>query len=140
MNKRVFNSYLKGSNRPYLEQNCFEYENGYLISDSYSVIKLNDNNGLKIEKDILNVGNIYQNFIDDYEFLSDYIPLWLEFEKIDDKYGIQMKLFKRINTIIKGNKYAIMKAKNNLSSARYIIKLENTKTNEVAYMLPARFY
>lgn len=141
MNKRVLKSYLNGSNKQLLAENCFKYENGYLISDSYSIIKLNTPNELIIaEKDILGLSKIYESFVNNYEFLTDYIPLWLELEKIDDEYGIQMKLFKRINTIIRGNKYAIMRAKDNLSSARYVIKLENTKTNEIAYMLPARVY
>lgn len=138
MNKRILKSYLKKSHRAYLEQNCFKYDNGYLISDSYSIIKLNDTNELKEEKDILGVCGIYESFIENYEFLSKYIPLWLSEENIDSDYSINMALFKKINTIIKGNEYAIMKAKNSCSSAKYIIKLENAKTKEIAFMLPMR--
>lgn len=138
MNKRTLKSYLKKSRRAYLEQNCFKYDNGYLISDSYSIIKLNDANELKEEKDILGVCGLYQSFIDNYKFFSEYIPLWATEESIDRDYSINMTLFKKINTIIKGNEYAIMKSKNSCSGAKYIIKLENTKTKEIAFLLPMR--
>ena len=47
-----------------------------------------------------------------------------------------MKLFKKINTIIKGNAFSILENKDKTSYCKYIIKLENTDTNEVGYMLP----
>ena len=72
----------------------------------------------------------------DYEFLSKYVPIWAEEEHIDSKYSINMKLFKKINTIIKGNAFSILENKDKTSYCKYIIKLENTKTNEVGYMLP----
>ena len=140
MNKRVLKSYLKGSRKELLETSCFKFDNSYLISDSYSIIKLNDTYDLKVNEDKYLLGNMYNNFENDYEFKSKYIPIWAEEEHIDDKYDINMKLFKKINTIIKGNEFSILENKDKTSYCKYIIKLENTKTNEVGYMLPMRKY
>ena len=137
MNKRVLKSYLKGSKREILELNCFKYNDSYLISDSYSVIKLNDNYDLQVQdKDIMSLYKFYEDFEWNFEFKSKYIPIWAEEEHFDDKYVINMKLFKKINTIIKGNEFSILENKDKTSYCKYIIKLENTKTNEVGYMLP----
>lgn len=139
MNKRVLKSYLKGSKREVLELNCFKYKGSFLISDSYSVIKLNDNYDLQVQdKDIMSLYKFYEDFETNFKFLSKYIPIWAEVEHIDDKYDINMKLFKKINTIIKGNEFSILENKDKTSYCKYIIKLENTKTNEVGYMLPMK--
>lgn len=139
MNKRVLKSYLKGSRKELLETSCFEYKDSYLISDSYSVIKLNDNYDLQIQdKDIMSLYKFYEDFEWNFEFKNNIEPLDVEHMKIDDKYEIQMKLFKKINTIIKGNVFSILENKDKTSYCKYIIRLENTKTNEVGYMLPMR--
>ena len=135
MNKRVLKSYLKGSRKELLETSCFKFDNSYLITDSYSIIKLNDNYDLKVNEYEL-LGNMYNNFENDFEFLSKYVPIWAEEEHIDDKYSINMKLFKKINAVIKGNEFSILENKDKTSYCKYIIKLENTKTNEIGYILP----
>lgn len=138
MNKRVLKSYLKGSKRELLETCCFEFDNGYLISDSYSVIKLNETNDLKVEKDIMGVCKIYDDFKWNFEDKEDIEFRDIEIIDIDDKFGIQVKLLKKIKNIIKGNKITILENKDKMSYLKYIIKVENTETNEVGYMLPMR--
>lgn len=141
MNKRVLKSYLKGSKREILELNCFKYNDSYLISDSYSVIKLNDNYDLQVQdKDIMSLYKFYEDFEWNFEFKNNIEPLDVSIMKIDDKHEIQMKLFKKINAIIKGNAFSILENKDKNSYCKYIIKLENTKTNEVGYMLPMKKY
>ena len=137
MNKRVLKSYLKGSKREILELNCFRYKDSYLISDSYSVIKLNDNYDLQVQdKDIMGLYKFYEDFEWNFEFLKEFEYKDVESIAIDDKYEIQMKLFKKIKTIIKGNEFSILENKDKTSYCKYIIKLENTDTNEIGYMLP----
>ena len=137
MNKRVLKSYLKGSKREILELNCFKYNNSYLISDSFSVIKLNDNYDLQVQdKDIMSLYKFYEDFENNFEFLKEFEYKEVESIVIDDKFEIQGKLLKKINTIIKANNYSILENKDKTSYCKYIIKLENTETNEVGYMLP----
>ena len=100
---------------------------------------MNDTYDLKVNEDKYLLGNMYNNFENNFEFKSKYLPIWAEEEHIDDKYSINMKLFKKINTIIKGNEFSILENKDKIGcswSLRYVIKLENTKTNEIGYMLP----
>lgn len=146
MNKRDLKSYMnnKTNSRELLKNKCFKSDDKYIISDSYSIIILNDNYGLEVAEDTYNINSFRDSFENGFEI--DYtffvIPEDNEdmYEPINENYGINIKLFKRINKVIKGNSYAILK---NLKSDYYtpfIIKLENTKTKEVGYMLPMRKY
>ena len=72
MNKRVLKSYLKGSNKQILETSCFAYDNGFIICDSYSVIKLNDTNDLEVNTDILGVCKFYDDFSNNFEFIREF--------------------------------------------------------------------
>ena len=141
MNKRVLKSYLKGSKREILELNCFKYNDNYLISDSFSVIKLNNNYDLQVQdKDIMSLYKFYEDFENNFEFLKEFEYKEVESIVIDDKFEIQGKLLKKIKNIIKANNYSILENKDKTSYLKYIIKLENTDTNEVGYMLPMRKY
>lgn len=141
MNKRVLKSYLKGSKREILELNCFKYNDSYLISDSFSVIKLNDNYDLQVQdKNIMSLYKFYEDFETNFEFLKEFEYKEVESIVIDDKFEIQGKLLKKIKNIIKANNYSILENKDKTSYCKYIIKLENTDTNEVGYMLPMRKY
>lgn len=143
MNKRSLESYLKKNDREILRNNCFRYEDNYLISDSYSVIKLNDNYNLNVVDDILGVCKIFDNFSNNFEFYKNidsfedndehYVP-------IDDKFGINTKLFNRIKKVINAKDFAILKNKGINDYILFIIRLENSKTKEMAYMLPMRKY
>lgn len=140
MNKRVLQSYLNKNTREILKNNCFKYGDNYFISDSYSIIKLNNNYNLNIKDDELKIHKFYEQFTNDYELFSKYIPLFeKEFDNIDNDYGINLKLFSKIKNIIKANEFSILKNDKTYNGGTlYVIKLENTKTNEVAYLLPVR--
>lgn len=142
MNKRVLKSYLKGSKREILELNCFRYKDSFLISDSYSIIKLNNNYDLQVQdKDTTGLCKFYEDFENNFETFKEFEPLEVSIMQIDDKYEINMGLLKKINNIIKGNKFTILENKDKIGcswSLRYVIKIENTKTNEVGYLLPMR--
>ena len=144
MNKQALKSYLtnKSNNREILRNNCFKSEDKYIISDSYSIIVLNDNYNLEIQDDKYNMNgfryNFENNFEIDYTFFNTDDFKDKEYEPINENYGINVKLFKRINNIIKGNSYAILKNLKTDDYIPFIIKLENNKTKEVGYMLPMR--
>ena len=79
MNKRVLKSYLKASKREILELNCFKYNDSFLISDSFSVIKLNDNYDLQVQdKDIMGLYKFYEDFEHNFEFIREFEPLDIE--------------------------------------------------------------
>lgn len=147
MNKRVLKRYLnyKYNNREILRTSCFEFDNGYIISDSYSVIKLNETNDLKVEKDIMGVCKFYDDFNNNYELdfelkdieIIEYRNKKFAIGKLNDSYCINVPLFNKIKTIINANKFSILKNKDTTNEAP-IIKVENTDTNEVGYMLPMR--
>lgn len=144
MEKRAFKTYLNNNNRDYLKVNCFEYENGYLITDTYSIIKLNQTNDLQVEKDIMGVTKIFEDFSMNYEKKED---LKLDFDlkeqdilitEEEKRYAINIKLAKRIKKIINYNNVELLRKGN--YSYNYVIKLENTKTQEIAFLLPMRSF
>lgn len=146
MNKRILKRYLDSNKREILK-NCFEYENGYIISDSYSVIKLNNTNGLNVEKDLLGVCKFYDNFSQfefDFELkeieIIEHRNKKFAIAKLNDDYSINVPLFNKIKAIINANKFTIVKSEQYEFQGTPIIKLENTDTNEVGYMLPMRKY
>ena len=146
MNKRDLKSYMnnKTNSNDLLKTKCFKSDNKYIISDSYSIIILNDNYGLEVSDDTYNINSFRDRFENgfeiDYTFFT--IPEDNEdmYEPINENYGINIKLFKRINKVIKGTSYAILKNLKSDDYTPFIIKLENTKTNEIGYMLPMRKY
>jgi hypothetical protein len=144
MEKRAFRTYLNNNYRDYLKVNCFEYENGYLITDTYSIIKLNQKNDLQVEKDILGVSRHFEDFNMNYEKIED---LELNFNlneqdilitEEEKRYAINIKLAKRIKRIINYNNVELLRKYN--YGYNYIIKLENTKTQEIAFLLPMRSF
>jgi len=144
MNKRVLKSYMnnKKDRHDILKTSCFKCNDKFVISDSNSLIILNDNYDLDIKDDTLGLlkfkENFENNFEVDYTFMAPLENNDEMYEPIDESYGINIKLFNKINKVIKGNSYAIMKNKDKLSYTPYIIRLENTKTKEYGYMLPMR--
>lgn len=144
MEKRAFRTYLNKNNRDYLKLNCFEYENGYLITDTYSIIKLKQTNDLQVEKDILGVSRHFEDFNMNYEKIED---LELNFNlneqdilinEEEKRYAINIKLAKRIKRIINYNNVELLRKYH--YGYNYIIKLENTKTQEIAFLLPMRSF
>ena len=146
MIKRDLKSYMnsKTNSKELLKTKCFKSNDKYIISDSYSIIILNDNYILEVAEDTYNMNLFRDRFENgfelDYTFFA--IPEDNEdmYEPINENYGINIKLFKRINKVIKGNSYAILKNLKSDDYTPFIIKLENTKTKEVGYMLPMRKY
>ena len=144
MNKRVLKRYLNGSKRVILK-NCFEYEDGYIISDSYSVIRLNKTYDLKVSEDKLGICKFYDNF-NQFEFDFELRELEIiehrnkkfAVAKLNDNYSINVPIFNKIKAIINANKFTIVKSNQYEFKETPVIKLENTKTNEIGYMLPMR--
>lgn len=144
MEKRAFRIYLNNNKKDYLKVNCFEYENGYLITDTCSIIKLNQTNDLQVEKDIFGLTRFFEDFTMNFEKIED---LKLNFDlKTQDiliteeekRYSINIKLAKRIKRIINYNNVELLRKYN--CGYNYVIKLENTKTQEIAFLLPMRSF
>ncbi len=67
MNKQVLKSYFVGSLKgKELKEKCFPYKESYLISNGYSIIRLNKNYGMNISTDKLSINKIYEDF--EYNF------------------------------------------------------------------------
>ena len=138
MNKVNLKRYLNNkNNKEELKTRCVKDNDKYIISNSYSIVVLNDNYGLDVMSD--KYGLI--RFRNEFDSLNDVFKTFKELqdneemvEPIDSKYGINIKLFKKINTLIKADKYTILEFKNRFE--KYIIKLENTRSGEYAYILP----
>lgn len=145
MNKRILNAYLKkGEKSKPILKNCFKYENGYLISDCYSVIYLNDNHNIEVVDDVCGIVRIFDYFENNYKFnfKLDELEIVSDDEKIKtaklkDNFEINISLFNRIKNIIKADDVGII-YNMNTSDTTPIIKLTNTKTNERGYLLPMR--
>ena len=145
MNKQKLRTYLNGANKYRyndLRNNCIKVNDNYIISDTFSLIKLNSNYGLNIMQDTKGLIGMLDRFENNYEIDYTFMtPIKLDTTDdecyINEIYMINKKLFSKINNVIKGNSYAILKSLNKNDEAP-IIRLENTKTKEVAYMLPMR--
>lgn len=143
MNKRTFKSYVNkaASVRPILE-NCFKYEDKFLISDTYSIVILNKSYDLEVKEDTLQLSGFLLKWATMFEELKEIqAPTDKDKQdKIDDTFEINNKLFLRIKRLISANKFTILENKNTNEFMRYLIKLENTKTKEKAYLLPCKKY
>lgn len=144
MEKRALRIYLNNNKKDYLKVNCFEYENGYLITDTYSIIKLNQTNDLQVEKDIMGITKFFEDFSMNYEKIED-LDLNFNLDEQDilineeeRKYAINIKIAKRIKRIINYNNVELLRKYN--YGYNYVIKLENTKTQEIAFLLPMRSF
>ena len=144
MEKRAFRSYLNNNKKDYLKVNCFEYEKGYLVTDTCSIIKLNKTNDLQVEKDIMGITKFFEDFSMNYEKIED-LKLDFDLEEQDilineekKRYAINIKLAKRIKRIINYNNVELLRKYN--CGYNYVIKLENKKTKEIAFLLPMRSF
>lgn len=143
MNKRTFQSYVKRAitQRPILE-NCFKYGDKFLVSDTYSIVILNDNYDLEVKEDTLQLSGFLLKWATMFEDLKE-IQAPTDKDKednIDNDFCINNKLFLRVKRLISANKFTILKNKDTKEFMRYLIKLENTKTKEKAYILPCKQY
>lgn len=147
MDLRKLKNYLK-CNYNEMERNCYLMFNDYVISDKYSIICLNNSNGLNVVTSKEN--NMFyeklKGFRSEFKYQThfykdldiDFKNKDKDFEVIDDKFEISLKNVKEIKNLIKADKFEVLTT-DNLSS-KYIIKIENTKTYEVGYLLPCRVY
>lgn len=151
MNKTSLKKYMehKSNSKQLLKSNCFNYEDKFLISDSYSIIVLNNNYDLDVSDDTYGLVRLLDGFNNGYEFNENYVKSdeRIEknrgklFDKFNKDFSIQISLFERVRKVIKANKFTILKKKNGFNYySDYAIKLENTKSGEYAYMLPARTF
>lgn len=147
MNKAELKRYMnRKDNRELLKSNCFEYNDKYLVSDSYSIIALSSNYDLHIMEDVFRFYNFIDNFNECYEF--NYIINIFEiinyvdpnYFPITDDYGINIKELMKIVKIIKGRKCEILVNKKESSNNPFIIKIVNKDKSEYAYLLPMRCY
>lgn len=143
MNKRTFKSYINkaASIRPILE-NCFKYEDKFLVSDTYSIVILNNNYELEVKEDTLQLSGFLLKWATMFRELKE-IQAPTDKDKqdnIDNDFCINNKLFLRIKRLISADKFTILKNKDTKEFMRYLIKLENTKTKEKAYLLPSKMY
>lgn len=153
MNKTILKSYLNGNKlKPELKTNCYKCNDMYLISDTSSIIVLNDSCGLNITEDKLNIAKVKENIERGYNYnfgndrhvknLYDMIKTpdekFISFNQLYNSnnfgnYGINVPLFTKIQKIIKADAFTIME---NLERyEKYIIRLENSKTKEYALLL-----
>lgn len=143
MNKRTFKSYVNkaASIRPILE-NCFKYGDKFLVSDTYSIVVLNKNYDLEVKDDTLGLSGFLLKWATMFEELKEIqAPTDKDSQdKIDNDFCINNKLFLRIKRLISANKFTILENKDKNEFMRYLIKLENTKTKEKAYLLPCKSY
>lgn len=143
MNKRTFKSYVNkaASIRPILE-NCFKYGDKFLVSDTYSIVVLNKNYDLEVKDDILKLSGFLEKWSAKFEELKE-IQAPADKDKqepIDNDFRINNKVFLKIKRLISANKFTILENKDKNDFMRYLIKLENTKTKEKAYLLPCKSY
>lgn len=142
MDLRKLKNYLK-CNYNEMEHNCYLMFNDYVISDKYSIVCLNNNNGLNIVHS--DEDNFYykqlKNFREEFKYQTHFyktleLDLNEEYYDIDDNYSVAIKNIKEIKNLIKADKFDVLTTDN--MSSKYIIKIENTKTLEVGYLLPCR--
>lgn len=149
MNKTSLKKYMKHKSnlKQLLKSNCFNYGDKFLISDSYSIIVLNNNYDLDVSDDTYGLIKLLDEFDNDYEFYKDYVKSDERIEKnrgrlfdnFDKDFSIQIALFERVRKVIKANKFTLLRKKSfSYHYIDYIMKLENTKSGEYAFMLPAR--
>ena len=144
MDKRKLKNYLKHTHCE-LEKNCYLMFSEYVVSNKYSIVCLNNSNDLNIitSKD----NNLYYKQIKDFRaefrynthFYKDLeVDFKTDFYNIDKDYSISIKNLKEVKNLIKADKFTILTTDNYFS--KYVIKIENSKTYEVGYLLPCKNY
>ena len=152
MSKSILRNYLeydkRGRNKKrfdYLSTGCFLYEGKYLISDSYSVVALNDTRGLEVKEDLLGINLHYKSMQENRVVFTELNTRLIKEDKREsiplgiDNYELNVKLAQRVIKLIKANKVEVLK--NTIYDyAHPIIKISNDKTREIGLLLPMRKY
>lgn len=138
MNKRELQRYLnRGCKKKEGLNRCIIYDNKYLISDGFSVIALNNNPGVDISESLYGLERIYDDFI---KLEPECEVLYKKGEQyliINEDYAVSSFLINNINTIIKGDRYIVVRQSINTTP---ILKIVNSKTGEYAFILPVKVY
>ena len=150
MNKVYLKRFFKNQSIEELRNKYVEYNDCYLISNNYSIVLLNSDYSL-LEK----CDNKYENMItscfkefdkyneSDINIINDldeckeeyHIPSeLLGREKCE--YRIDFNLYTIIKNLIKADEVNVLTVYN--YSFEVIIRIKNTKTNEVGYLLPMK--
>lgn len=141
MNKATLKTYMnRKDNRELLKNNCFRYNDKYLVSDSYSIIVLNESYDLNVCDDKFKLHSFVEDMQEKFEISGEFIkiPDKADYYPVTDDYGINMKIYKRILKIINGKETYIFNNKTKNEFLPFIICIYNPKTKEYAYLLPMR--
>ncbi len=131
----------------------------YIISNTYSIVLLNSDYGVltqyqgKLSESIKHICNDFQyNYTlkkiditnevnacneDVFRCVTEYVGDIKE-ENIITNYGVCIKLYNNIKNLIKANKAYLLTGYN--YDCNYVIKIENTKTGEIGYLLPVKIF
>ena len=152
MSKSILRNYLeynkRGRNKKqfdYLSTSCFLYEGKYLISDSCSVVALNDTRGLEVKDDLLGINLHYKAMQENRVSFTELDTKLIKEDKREsiplgiDNYELNVKLAQRVIKLIKANKVEILKH-TIYDYINPIIKISNDKTGEIGLLLPMKKY
>ena len=152
MSKSILRNYLeygkRGRNKKqfdYLSTGCFLYEGKYLVSDSYSVVALNDTRGLEVKEDSFGINLHYKSMQENRVAFTELNTRLIKEDKREsiplgiDNYELNVKLAQRVIKLIKANKVEVLKD-TIYDYAHPIIKISNDKTEEIGLLLPMRKY
>lgn len=142
MDLRKLKNYLGKVYDSAKRKSCYLILNDYVISDTYSIVCLKNNYGLNVveEKDNSITYNGLKDYLERFKNetrLKEKIDVDFneDLYEIDNDYSISIKALKEIKNLIKANNFEILEIENYW---KYIIKIENTKTYEIGYLLPCR--
>ena len=152
MSKSILRSYLeynkRGRNKKhfdFLSTSCFKYNDLFLVSDSYSVVLLNDTRGLEIKEDLLGINLHFKSMLENRIISTELNTRLIKEDKRDtiplgiDNYELNIRLAQNIIKLIKANRVEILEH-TIYDSAPPIIKISNDDTGEVGLLLPMRKY
>lgn len=152
MSKSILRNYLEYGKRyrnkkqfDFLSTSCFLYEGKYLISDSYSVVALNDTRGLEVKEDSFGISKHYESMQENRVVFTELNTRLIKEDKREaiplgvGNYEINIRLAQNIIKLIKADKVEVLKD-TFYESAHPIIKISNDKTKEIGLLLPMRKY
>lgn len=152
MSKSILRNYLEYGKRyrnkkqfDFLSASCFLYEGKYLISDSYSVVALNDTRGLEVKEDSFGISKHYESMQENRVVFTELNTRLIKEDKREaiplgvGNYEINIRLAQNIIKLIKADKVEVLKD-TFYESAHPIIKISNDKTKEIGLLLPMRKY
>lgn len=152
MSKSILRNYLeydkRGRNKKqfdYLSTGCFLYEGKYLVSDSCSIVALNDTRGLEVKEDLLGINLHYKSMQENKVTFTELNTRLIKEDKREaipldiDNYELNVKLAQRVIKLIKANKVEVLKD-TIYDYAHPIIKISNDKTGEIGLLLPMKKY